>query len=75
MKKVYYSIIIELKKNIINYGFFMCIIITAILCFTSEIYIDPITGQEYSVIAVITNMNQFSSDEGLKNKLCKCKIP
>lgn len=63
MKKVYYSIIIELRKNIINYGFFMCIIITAILCFTSEIYIDPITGQEYSVIAVITNMNQFSSDE------------
>ena len=61
MKKIYYSIIIELKKNIINYGFFMCIIITTILCFTSEIYIDPITGQEYSVIAIIANMNQFSS--------------
>lgn len=60
MKKSAYSIIIELTKTIFSYGFILCIVITALLCFTSEIYIDSTTGQEYSVIEIMADKSRFS---------------
>ncbi len=61
MKKSAYSIVIEIKKTLFSYGFILCMIITALLCFTSEIYIDSVTGREYSVIEIMADKSKFLS--------------
>lgn len=63
MKKIIYSIAVELKKTIFSYGFILCIVITCLLCFTSSVYTDSFTGKEYSVFEVMANKSRsvFSS--------------
>lgn len=63
MKKIVNSIAIELKKTVFSYGFILCIVITCLLCFTSSVYTDSLTGKEYSVFEVIANKSRsvFSS--------------
>ncbi|MCM1508977.1 MAG: hypothetical protein NC177_17855 [Ruminococcus flavefaciens] len=63
MKKLFNSITVELRKTIFSYGFILCIVITGLLCFTSPVYTDSLTGKEYSVFEVIANKSRsvFSS--------------
>ncbi len=58
MKKLFNSITVELRKTIFSYGFILCIIITCLLCFTSPVYTDGLTGKEYSTFEVIANKNR-----------------
>ena len=59
LKKAFRNIVSDLNKSIVCTGFIICIIITFFLCFTSIIYIDPNTGQECSVIEILTNKKNF----------------
>lgn len=52
-------ILVDLKKSIFCYGFVLCIVLTSFLCFTSIIYIDSMSGKEYSVIEIIINRENF----------------
>lgn len=63
MKRIFNSITVELRKTIFSYGFILCIIVTFLLCFTSSVYTDSLTGKEYSVFEVISNKSRsaFSS--------------
>lgn len=63
MKKLFNSITVELRKTIFSYGFILCIVITCLLCFTSSVYTDSLTGKEYSVFEIIANKSRsvFSS--------------
>lgn len=58
MKKLFNSITVELRKTIFSYGFIICIVITCLLCFTSSVYTDSLTGKEYSVFEVIANKSR-----------------
>jgi len=51
----------DLSKSILNIGFLGCVILTAFLCFTSKVYVDPSTAKSYSVIEAI-----FIIDKQLK---------
>lgn len=63
MKKLFNNITVELRKTIFSYGFILCIVITCLLCFTSPVYADGLTGKEYSAFEVISNKSRsvFSS--------------
>lgn len=63
MKRLFNSMVVELKKTIFSYGFILCIVITCLLCFTSSVYTDSLTGKEYSVLEIIANKSRslFSS--------------
>ena len=63
MKKLINSAAVELRKTSFSYGFILCILITCLLCFTSSVYTDSLTGKEYSVFEVIANKSRsvFSS--------------
>lgn len=54
----------DLKKILTGYGFYLCIIFTFILCFSSEIYEDPLNGNKYSVV---TSLLEFNKDFMLNN--------
>jgi len=58
MEKIFNSITVELRKTIFSYGFILCIVITCLLCFTSSVYIDGLTGKEYSAFEVIANKSE-----------------
>lgn len=59
LKKLMNISIKDLNKTILSPGFTLCIIITFCLCFTSVIYTDGTTGQEYTVIQILLNMSDF----------------
>ena len=54
------NIIVNLKVIFTNYGFYICIIFTLILCLSTGIYFDDVTNNEYSVIrSLITFDKEF----------------
>lgn len=59
LKKLMSIAIKDLNKTILSSGFALCIVITFCLCFTSVIYTDSTTGQEYAVIQILLNMSDF----------------
>lgn len=59
----------QLSRSICNYRCIFCIIFVTLLCFTSNIYIDPMTTQEFSVIEVLMKVDksELLSDFSLIN--------
>lgn len=48
----------EVKKTIINPGFFLSVLITFLLQFTTQVYVDGFTGKTYSVLEVMLNLDK-----------------
>ena len=48
----------EFKKTIFNLGFLTCVLITATLFFTTQLYIETSTGKVYSVLEVIFSLDK-----------------
>lgn len=51
----------DMKKTVFSFGFWACVVLTFLLCFTSVAYRDYDTGKEYSIIESI-----FSLDDDFK---------
>ncbi len=54
----------SLRKVLTSYGFYACVIITFVLCFTVEIYYDISAQESYSVIHVLMS---YSNEQMLAN--------
>lgn len=54
--KTIHTIKIELNKTILNMGFLLAVLITTVLQFTNQIYIDGQTGKTYSTLQVLLNL-------------------
>lgn len=54
-----------MKKTLWNPSFLICVFIVTALCFTTAIYTDTNTGQEYTVLDCLTKLsrNQLLADE------------
>lgn len=63
MKKFLNSLISDLKKIIVGYGFIASIIVVFLLCFTSVIYRDILNGKEYTVIEILLSEKNFTNME------------
>lgn len=48
----------NLKMVFTNYGFYVCMVFTVVLCFCTGIYRDPINNNEYSVIKSLMEFNR-----------------
>lgn len=48
----------NLYKIITGYGFYVCIIFTAVLCFSANIYEDPMNGDKYSAFMALTSFDR-----------------
>lgn len=59
----------EMKKTIMNPGFFLSVIITFLLQFTTQVYVDGLTGKTYSVLEVLLNLDReiLESDYSLSS--------
>ena len=48
----------ELNKSICNIGFIGAVLLTCILCFTSEAYVDGDTGKAFTVFEAMTSIDR-----------------
>lgn len=48
----------ELKKILTSTGFYICIVFTVILCFSAQIYTDPIKDDQYSVFTALQSFDK-----------------
>lgn len=48
----------NMYKILTGYGFYICIAFTVILCFSSNVYDDPITNDKYSAISAYLNFDK-----------------
>lgn len=55
--KLINNALICLKMILKNYGFYICVLFTFILCLCTGIYRDPINNNEYSVIKVLKSFD------------------
>lgn len=57
--KTLHALKIELKKTIGNWGFLLSMVITFVLQFTNQVYIDDVTGKTYCVysISILTELS------------------
>lgn len=46
------------KKTFTSGGFYVCVIFSLILLFSSEIYIDDLTGNKYSIIYTLIKLDK-----------------
>lgn len=46
--KTIYTITQDMKKTVFSFGFWACVVLTFLLCFTSAVYTDWTTGKQYS---------------------------
>ena len=51
--RLIYALKQELKKTVVNTGFFVCVLITLILFLLTTCYVDVNTGKSYSVIETL----------------------
>ena len=47
----------DINKVILSYGFWISVVITTLLCFTSTLYVDN-NNKEYTIIEVLMNFNK-----------------
>lgn len=53
----------DLLRTLKNSGFVFAVVITAVLCFTVQIYSDPSNGKEYSVFEAIISLERSAMSE------------
>lgn len=63
MKKFLNSLISDLNKIIVGYGFIASVVFVFLLCFTSVIYRDILNGKEYTVIEILLSEKNFTNME------------
>lgn len=56
--KTLHALKIELKKTIGNWGFLLSMVITFVLQFTNQVYIDDVTGKTYCVFEVMCKLDK-----------------
>lgn len=56
--KTIYTIIQDSKKTFFSFGFWACVVLTFLLCFTSTVYTDLQTGKEYNGFDAIFNLDK-----------------
>ncbi len=59
MKKLFRYITTWLYQSLWNRGFFLCALMTCLLCFTSTVYADSLNGKEYTVLEIIAGGEKF----------------
>lgn len=54
----------DIKKILSNYGFYVCIVFTVLLCMCSSVYFDSTSNDDYSAFRILTDcdMNFMLSD-------------
>lgn len=73
MRRTFRITLVNLKKSIFSFSFFVCCIVTAILMFTSTAYIDS-KEKEYSVFYFLLNKSKISTWHISPSSFLSCSI-
>lgn len=67
------NLILQFKKICTSIGFYLCIFLTVLLLFSTEIYTDYLTNDRYSVFRALTS---FSAEERLAvgEEMCSIRV-
>ena len=55
---IYRNVKTNLKKAATGYGIYICTVFTVILCFSADIYTDPLNGNRYSVFMALRTFDR-----------------